>query len=390
MNLFNVYSKLQIELKYGIGAYLFDKNEKKYLDFYGGHAVISIGHSHPYYIKNIKYQIDKIGFYSNTIHITQQQKLAKLLGKISNYQDYNLFLCNSGAEAVENALKLSSFQTKKDKIIAFKGAFHGRTSGAVAITDNKTIITKFNNKHNVIFLNYSDLDQLEYEMKKGDVCAIITEGIQGVSGIIDPGNKFFHHVSMLCKKYKIIFIIDEVQSGYGRTGHFFAHQYFDNLIQPDLITVAKGMGNGFPIAGVLIHPKFHSFHGMLGTTFGGNYLACAAGIAVLEIIQKDNLIYNASKLGGFIIHKLSKISAIQEIRGRGLMLGLRFKFPIFKLHSILIKTYQTFVGISSDPYIIRLLPPLNITMIEIDLFIFNLQMALEDLKYEKEKCKINS
>lgn len=390
MNLFNVYSKIPIELTHGIGPYIFDKNGKKYLDFYGGHAVISIGHSHPYYIKKIKHQIDRICFYSNTINIAQQEQLAELLGIMSNYQDYNLFLCNSGAEAVENALKLSSFQTKKDKIIAFIGSFHGRTSGALAITDNKKIITKFNNKHNVIFLNYGDLDKLEDEMKKGDVCAIITEGIQGVSGIIDPGSNFFNQASMLCKKYQILFIIDEIQSGYGRTGHFFAHQYFHKSIQPDLITIAKGMGNGFPIAGVLIHPKFAPFYGMLGTTFGGNYLACTAGIAVLEIIKKDNLVQNASKLGQLLIKKLSTISNIKEIRGRGLMLGLSFNFPILKLQNILIKNYNTFVGISSDPYILRLLPPLNITPIEVDLFIINLKMALEDLKYEKEKCKINS
>lgn len=390
MNLFNVYSKIPIHLESGIGAYVFDINGKKYLDFYGGHAVISIGHSHPYYTNNIKNQIDKICFYSNTIHILQQQKLAELLGKCSNYEDYNLFICNSGAEAVENALKLSSFQTKKDKIIAFKGSFHGRTSGALAITDNNNIITKFNKKHRVIFLKYNDLDQLECELKKGDICAIITEGIQGVSGIIDPGITFFNQVYTLCKKYKTLFIIDEIQSGYGRTGHFFAHQYCNNTIRPDLITVAKGMGNGFPIGGVLIHPKFKSFHGMLGTTFGGNYLACIAGISVLEIIKNENLINNALKIGKLLIKNLSKISDIKEIRGRGLMLGLCFNFPILKLQNILINNYKTFVGTSSDPNVMRLLPPLSITSTDVNLFIFNLKMALEYLKYEKEKCKINS
>lgn len=390
MNLFNVYSNIPIYLNNGIGAYLFDKDGTKYLDFYGGHAVISIGHSHPYYTNKIKKQVDKICFYSNTIHISQQKKLANLLGIISNYQDYNLFICNSGAEAVENALKLSSFKNKKDKIIAFRGSFHGRTSGALAVTDNKKIITNFNKKHNVIFLKYNDLNKLEYEMQKGDVSAIITEGIQGVSGIIDPGINFFSQASILCKKYKTIFIMDEIQSGYGRTGHFFAHQHFKNKIRPDLITVAKGMGNGFPIGGVLIHPKFKPFNGMLGTTFGGNYLACTAGIAVLEIIKNEKLIYNASKIGKLLIKNLSEISDIKEIRGRGLMLGLRFNFPIFKLQSILYKNYKTFVGISSDPNIIRLLPPLTITPADVDLFIFNLKMALEYLKYEKEKCKINS
>lgn len=390
MKLFNVYSNIPINLKNGIGAYIFDTNGKKYLDFYGGHAVISIGHSHPYYIKNIKNQIDNISFYSNTIHIPQQEKLANLLGRISNYQDYNLFICNSGAEAVENALKLSSFQTKKDKIIAFIGSFHGRTSGALAVTDNKKISTNFNNKHHVIFLKYSDLSKLEDEMKKGDVCAIITEGIQGVSGIIDPGVNFFNQVSILCKKYKTIFIIDEIQSGYGRTGNFFAHQYLNNNIRPDIITVAKGMGNGFPIGGVLIHPKIKPFNGMLGTTFGGNYLACIAAISVLEIIKSEKLIYNASKIGTLLINNLSTISDIKEIRGRGLMLGIRFDFPILPLQNILINHYNTFVGISSDPNVIRLLPPLNITPKDVDLFIFNLKMALEYLRYEKEKCKINS
>lgn len=290
MNLFKVYSIIDIEIIKGRGIYLYDKRNKKYLDFYGGHAVISIGHSHPKYVKNIKKQIEKISFYSNSIKIPEQEKLANMLIEISGYNDYKVFFCNSGAEANENAIKIASFHNKKKKIIAFKKSFHGRTSGAIAITDNYKIISNFNLQHEVKFFTYKDLFRLEKELKKQDTCAVISEGIQGIGGIIDPGIDFFKNLYFLCKKYNTILILDEIQSGYGRTGLFFAHQ--NSGIKPDIITIAKGMGNGFPIGGVIIHPKFKPFNGMLGTTFGGNYLACSSGISVLNIIKNEGLIYN--------------------------------------------------------------------------------------------------
>lgn len=375
MELFDVYPSIPIELYNSKKAYVFDKKGEKYLDFYGGHAVISIGHSHPHYINSIKKQLESISFYSNFIKISQQKELAKLLGNISGYNDYQLFLCNSGAEAVENAIKLASFHTKNKKVIAFKGSFHGRTSGAVAVTDNLKIITQFNAQHEVIFLNYKEIDKLESILQSGDICSVITEGIQGVSGIVDPGMLFFKKTQNLCNKYQTIFIVDEVQSGYGRTGNFFAHQFFK--IRPDLITIAKGMGNGFPIGGVLINSKFQSFHGMLGTTFGGNYLACVAGISVLEVIRDENLVENARKIGLLLIKSLENIHHIKEIRGRGLMIGLYFNFPIKKLKDILLYQEKVFVGISSHPNILRLLPPLNITSNHVELFVFKLKNALK-------------
>ncbi|ACU52833.1 acetylornithine aminotransferase [Candidatus Sulcia muelleri SMDSEM] len=378
MNLFKVYSILDIEIIKGRGIYLYDKRNKKYLDFYGGHAVISIGHSHPKYVKNLKKQIEKISFYSNSIKIPEQEKLANMLIEISGYNDYKVFFCNSGAEANENAIKIASFHNKKKKIIAFKKSFHGRTSGAIAITDNYKIISNFNLQHEVKFFTYKDLFRLEKELKKQDTCAVISEGIQGIGGIIDPGIDFFKNLYFLCKKYNTILILDEIQSGYGRTGLFFAHQ--NSGIKPDIITIAKGMGNGFPIGGVIIHPKFKPFNGMLGTTFGGNYLACSSGISVLNIIKNEGLIYNAKKMGKRLIHSLKEIDEIKEIRGRGLMLGLKFKFKIKKLINILIKNEKIFVGSSLKKKIIRLLPPLTIEEKHIKTFILKLKKALYYLK----------
>ncbi|MFP3037354.1 MAG: aspartate aminotransferase family protein [Candidatus Karelsulcia muelleri] len=378
MNLFKVYSIIDIEIIKGRGIYLYDKRNKKYLDFYGGHAVISIGHSHPKYVKNIKKQIEKISFYSNSIKIPEQEKLANMLIEISGYNDYKVFFCNSGAEANENAIKIASFHNKKKKIIAFKKSFHGRTSGAIAITDNYKIISNFNLQHEVKFFTYKDLFRLEKELKKQDTCAVISEGIQGIGGIIDPGIDFFKNLYFLCKKYNTILILDEIQSGYGRTGLFFAHQ--NSGIKPDIITIAKGMGNGFPIGGVIIHPKFKPFNGMLGTTFGGNYLACSSGISVLNIIKNEGLIYNAKKMGKRLIHSLKEIDEIKEIRGRGLMLGLKFKFQIKKLINILIKNEKIFVGSSLKKKIIRLLPPLTIEEKHIKTFILKLKKALYYLK----------
>ncbi|WP_185850136.1 aspartate aminotransferase family protein [Blattabacterium cuenoti] len=374
MKLFDVYPILDIELNKSTGVYVFDIHGNKYLDFYGGHAVISIGHSHPYYVKALTEQIHKICYYSNSVFISQKNKLAKLLGSISGYENYSLFLCNSGSESNENALKIASFHTGKKKVIAFKGSFHGRTSGSVSVTDNYKIVSPFNAQHETIFHDYKDLDILEEKLKNRDICALIIEGIQGISGIIDPGFDFFCNVWALCKKYDTIFIIDEIQSGYGRTGDFFSHQFYP--IQPDLITVAKGMGNGFPIGGVLIHPKFKPYYGMLGTTFGGNHLACTAGISVLEIIKKENLIENAKKMGEILLQELRLIPSIKEVRGRGLMLGLKFDFPIHDLKNILIYKEKVFVGISNNPYVIRLLPPMSIKINHIKLFIKKLRNAL--------------
>ncbi|BAO66293.1 aspartate aminotransferase family protein [Candidatus Karelsulcia muelleri] len=381
MNLFNVYSIVDIEIIKGRGIYLYDNKNKKYFDFYGGHAVISIGHSHPTYVNNIKKQIEKIFFYSNSIKIPEQEKLASMLLEISEYNDYKVFLCNSGAEANENAIKIASFNNKKKKIIAFKNSFHGRTSGAISITDNKKIITKFNSQHEVKFFSYKDIYLLEEELKKEDTCAVISEGIQGIGGIIDPGIFFFKKIYSLCRKYNTILILDEIQSGYGRTGLFFAHQ--NSGIKPDIITIAKGMGNGFPIGGVIINPKFKPFNGMLGTTFGGNYLACSSGISVLEIIKNECLIYKAKKNGKIFINSLKEIDEIKEIRGRGLMLGLNFNFKIQKLINILIKNENIFVGSSFNKKIIRLLPPLTIEEKHIKTFILKLKKALYFLKNDK-------
>lgn len=374
MKLFEVYTRENLSISHGLKNYLFDNFGNKYLDFYGGHAVISIGHSHPFYIKSILNQLQKIGFYSNSIEIPIQKKLCDKIGNISNYNDYNLFLCNSGAEANENALKIASFLTKKKHIISFKGAFHGRTSGALAVTDNINIISPFNKNHEVSFLSYNLFD-IEKILIKNKTAAIIYEPIQGVGNINVPNDDFIKELSILAKKYKVILIADEIQSGYGRTGKFFAHQY--NKIKPDLITIAKGMGNGFPIGGVLISPKIQLKNGMLGTTFGGNQLACSAAIAVLEIIKKENLMYNAKIMGKYLISELKKINIINEVRGKGLMIGIKFDFLIQNLKKSLLFDHKIFVGTASDPTIIRLLPPLTIQKDEIDIFLKKLKLCLK-------------
>ncbi len=377
MKLFDVYPIIDIEPVKGEGCYVFDKDGEKYLDLYGGHAVISVGHSHPYYVRRIIDQIKLIGFYSNSVVISLQDELAQKLGNISGYEDYFLFLSNSGAEANENALKLASFHTGKSKVIAFKGAFHGRTSGAVAVTDNPAIAAPLNFREHVTFLNFGDIAALENELKKNDTCAVIIEGIQGVSGIVEPGIQFLQQLSALCKKYNVILILDEIQSGYGRTGRFFAHQYAE--IKPDIITVAKGMGNGFPIAGTIISPAFKAKHGLLGTTFGGNHLACVAAIAVLDIIADDRLIESVANVGEYLVEKLKRIPEIKTIRGKGLMLGLEFDFPVNALREILIKEEKVFTGSSSDKNVLRLLPPLTMGETEADLFIGRLTSALSKI-----------
>jgi len=363
---FEVYKLWPVEPVKGSGAKLWDKDGKEYLDMYGGHAVISIGHSHPLYVEAIKSQIEKLGFYSNSVENSLQNILAQKLGKISGYADYSLFLCNSGAEANENALKLASFHTGKSRILAFKGAFHGRTSGAVAATDNPMIRAPFNRSSKVTFIPMNDIGLVEKELSKGDYAAVIIEGIQGVAGIILPDDKFLLDLKRLCEKTKVMLILDEVQSGYGRTGKFFAHQYAG--IKPDMITTAKGMGNGFPIGGVLISPRIAAVAGMLGTTFGGNHLACTAAIAVIDVMEKEKLIGNSTKIGEYIISSLKDSPSIKELRGRGLMIGIALKEGYEKIRERLLFQKSVFTG-SAGSNVIRLLPPLNITKAEADRFI---------------------
>ncbi|MCF6358396.1 MAG: aminotransferase class III-fold pyridoxal phosphate-dependent enzyme [Draconibacterium sp.] len=366
MKLFDVYPLFNITPVKASGCNVWDADGKKYLDLYGGHAVISIGHSHPHYVEKIAYQLSEIGFYSNSIQNPLQTELAQKLGIISGCPDYQLFLCNSGAEANENAVKLASFVTGKKKIISYKKGFHGRTSVAVAITDNPKIIAPVNETDNAIILPFNDVEVTETALKKGDVAAIIVEGIQGIGGINIPEKGFLDKLKKLTEKYDSLLILDEIQSGYGRSGKFFAFQYSN--VQPDLITVAKGMGNGFPIGGVLIKPEIKPWYGMLGTTFGGNHLACAAGIAVLDVIHQEKLVENSEKVGKYLMEKLTEISLEYEIRGKGLMIGLEFKFPIKELRQKLLFDFGIFTGVSGQN-IIRLLPPLNLTISEANQFL---------------------
>lgn len=366
MELFDVYSLWNIEPVKAKGCHVWDNEGNEYLDLYGGHAVISIGHSHPVYIKAISDQVEKIGFYSNSVLNSLQKTLAQKLGEQSGYTDYSLFLCNSGAEANENALKLASFYTGKSRVIAFKEAFHGRTSGAVAITDNPDIQSPFNSGHEVTFSTLNDIASVEAELNKGDVAAVIIEGIQGVAGIFVPEAEFLQQLDQLCKKHNVPLILDEIQSGYGRSGKFFAHQFAD--IKPDLITTAKGMGNGFPIGGLLISPKIEAKKGMLGTTFGGNHLACAAAIAVLDVIKDESLVDNAASVGEYLKEKLLNINGVVDVRGYGLMLGIEFKPEYSSVRNQLLFESHIFTG-GAKNNIMRLLPPLSITKKEIDIFI---------------------
>ncbi|UOR05129.1 aminotransferase class III-fold pyridoxal phosphate-dependent enzyme [Hymenobacter aerilatus] len=366
MELFNVYPLVDITPVRALGAKLWADNGQEYLDFYGGHAVISIGHSHPHYVQRLTEQLQNLGFYSNSVQIPIQRELAQKLGEVSGYPDYTLFLCNSGAEANENALKLASFHTGKNRVVAFKGAFHGRTSGAVAATDNPKIVAPFNAGHAVSFLPY-DLAEVEQALQAGDVCAAIIEPIQGVGGIIMPSDDFLRGLAELCKQYGALLIADEVQCGYGRSGKFFAHQWAG--IQPDVISVAKGMGNGFPIGGILIAPTLKASYGLLGTTFGGNHLACAAALAVLEVIDQENLVAHARELGDYLRQELEANAGAEEIRGLGLMLGIKYDFPVKEVRDKLLSEHHIFVGNASDPGVLRLLPPLNITKEEVDRFL---------------------
>ncbi len=372
MKLFDVYPLFPITPVRASGSWLWDDQGKKYLDLYGGHAVISIGHSHPKYVEAISRQLNAIGFYSNSVQNPLQQKLAEKLGEVSGYSDYQLFLCNSGAEANENAMKVASFVTGRSKIIAFRKAFHGRTSAAVASTDNPKIVAPINASHHIQFVPLNDTAVFDSVMND-EIAAVVIEGIQGVGGIHVPETSFLNHLEKQCRKYGDMLILDEIQSGYGRSGKFFAHQYAD--IRPDLITTAKGMGNGFPIGGVLIHPDIKPWSGMLGTTFGGNYLACAAALAVLEVIEKENLMTNALEMGNYLTESILSLNVFSELRGKGLMLGFDAPEQHKTLRKDLLFQHHVFTG-ESSPNTIRLLPSLALTRDESDFFLEALQSCL--------------
>lgn len=375
MNLFDVYPLYDITPVKGDGVYVFDQNGTKYLDLYGGHAVISIGHAHPTYVNAVSEQVQKLGFYSNSIKNPLQEELAQKLGKISGCENYNLFLCNSGAEANENALKMASFQTGRSRVVYFENAFHGRTSGVVAVTDNEKIKAPFNTAHQVTKLPFDDTESLERELAKKDVAAVIFEVIQGVGGLDEASAEFYQTSERLCKEHGTILIADEVQSGYGRTGDFFAFQ--KHGIHPDIISVAKGMGNGFPIGGILIDENIRAAHGMLGTTFGGNHLACAAGIAVLDVLKNENLSENAIELFEYVKQRSNEIPQVKRLKGRGLMIGLEFDFEVAALRKELLFKHHIFTGAASNKNLLRILPPLNIQKSHFEQFFKALEVALE-------------
>ena len=375
MPLFNVYPLYDVTPVSAKGVYVYDENNTEYLDLYGGHAVISIGHGHPKYVEAITKQVAKLGFYSNAIQNPIQKKLAAKIEVLSGCSGYQLFLCNSGAEANENALKLASFKTGKSRIIAFKNGFHGRTSAAVAATDNATIIAPINAQQKVTILELNDIEGVKNELEKGDVCAVIVEFIQGVGGLDQANAQFFEQVDVLCKTNNTFFIADEVQSGYGRSGKFFAFQHYN--VTPDIISIAKGMGNGFPIGGIFIHPTIEAKFGMLGTTFGGNHLACVAGLSVLNVIEEDNLMDNVNAMSEYFIKIASTIPQIKKIKGRGLMLGLEFDYEVGDLRKKLIYDHHIFTGGSANKRLLRILPPLNVKKEHINQFFKALVHALD-------------
>jgi acetylornithine/N-succinyldiaminopimelate aminotransferase len=375
MNLFDVYPLFDITPVKAEGAFIWDDKDTKYLDLYGGHAVISIGHSHPHYIKKLTDQLNQIAFYSNAVKMPLQNLLAEHLGKLSSYTDYNLFLCNSGTEANENALKLASFHNGRKKVIAFNDSFHGRTSLSLGATDDAKLSANINKDHEVVFLPMNDEAAFKNAINE-TVCAVIIEGIQGVGGINVPSNEFLKTLERECNNLGVVLILDEIQSGYGRSGKFFAHQY--SGIKPHIITTAKGMGNGFPVAGVLIHPDIKAKHGMLGTTFGGNYLACAASLSVLEVIENENLISNALQIGNFILSELSKMDGVKNVRGLGLMIGIETEGDATLIRKKLLQNEKIFTGFSSGKNTIRLLPPLNTGMNEAKLFLNALNKILQE------------
>lgn len=375
MNLFDVYSLYDIEPVRGEGSYVYDSDGTRYLDLYGGHAVISVGHAHPRYVKAIADQVARLGFYSNSVQNSLQTRLARRLGKISGYDDYSLFLCNSGAEANENAIKLASFHTGKSKVLAFDKAFHGRTSGAVAATDNPAIVSPFNRTLNVEFARLNDIADVERHLASGEFCAVIVEGIQGVAGIRMPEDDFLRQLRDLTERLGVVLIADEIQSGYGRSGKFFAHQY--SGIRPDIITCAKGIANGFPMGAVLISPVFEACKGMLGTTFGGNHLACAAALSVLDIIEDENLIDNAASVGQYLIDRLKKMPQLKEVRGRGLMIGVEIEGSASEMRKRLLFDHHIFTG-GAGATTVRLLPALNLSKEQADIFLKEFQNLLNE------------
>jgi acetylornithine/N-succinyldiaminopimelate aminotransferase len=375
MSLFNVYPLFDITPTRAKGVYVYDKNNTKYLDLYGGHAVISIGHSHPRYVAAITNQVQKLGFYSNAIQNPLQTKLATKLTALSGCKGYQLFLCNSGAEANENALKLASFHTNKAKILAFKNSFHGRTSAAVAATDNAKIVALLNAQQKVDFVALGDLEAVENILKAAKTCAVIIECIQGVGGLDESTTAFYQGLAILCKTYNTVLIADEIQAGFGRTGDFFSFQ--KHHITPDIISMAKGMGNGFPIGGILIHPRIKASFGLLGTTFGGNHLACAASLAVLDVLDEEKLMQNVTAISAYFKEKATTISKIKVIKGRGLMLGLEFDFPIAELRKKLIHKHHMFTGSAKNPNLLRILPPLTVTKKHFDHFFEALKEELK-------------
>ncbi|TGV03535.1 aspartate aminotransferase family protein [Flavivirga rizhaonensis] len=378
MPLFDVYPLYNVTPVSGKDILVYDNEGTEYLDLYGGHAVISIGHAHPNYVEAITNQVNTLGFYSNAIQNPLQKQLADKLEALSGCQGYELFLCNSGAEANENALKLASFKTGKKRVVAFSNGFHGRTSAAVAATDNKNIIAPINAQQAVTILPLNDIEGVKRELEKGDVCAVIVEFIQGVGGLDQGTTAFFEQVDALCKANNTMFIADEIQCGYGRSGKFFAFQHYN--VTPDIISLAKGMGNGFPIGGILIHPDIESKHGMLGTTFGGNHLACAAGLAVLKTIEGENLIENTNIISEYFIEKAKTIPQIKNIKGRGLMLGLEFDFEVGDLRKALIYNHKIFTGGASNKKLLRILPPLTIKKEHVDQFFEALTKALVEIE----------
>ena len=378
MNIFDVYPLYNITPVKALDFTITDKDGVKYLDLYSGHGVISIGHTHPKYVAKLKNQLDNIGFYSNAIQNPLQVELAEKLGKLSGCEEYSLFLCSSGAEANENALKLASFHTNKSRVISFENAFHGRTSAAVATTDNKKIVAPINAQQVVTFLPLNNIDLVEAELKNGDVACVIIEGIQGVGGLNEGTTKFFQALEKICKKNDVVLILDEVQSGYGRSGKFFAFQHHN--INPDIICLAKGMGNGFPIGGIMISPKFKASYGLLGTTFGGSHLACAAGIAVLDAIESQNLMDNVNSVYAYFLEAIKQVPEVIKVKGKGLMLGVEFDFDVSVLRKKMIVEKHIFTGNANNKNLLRILPPLTINKEAIDTFIIALKETLSELK----------
>lgn len=373
MKLFDVYPLFDVNIVRGKGCHVWDDKGTEYLDLYGGHAVISIGHAHPHYVEALSKQVATLGFYSNSVINKLQQEVADRMGELCGYDDYQLFLINSGAEANENALKLASFHNQRTRVVSFAKAFHGRTSLAVEVTDNPKIIAPVNANNHVTYLPLNDTEAMKAELGKGDVCAVIIEGIQGVGGIQLPTTEFMQALRQECDKTGTVLILDEIQSGYGRSGKFFAHQY--NGIRPDMITMAKGIANGFPMGGVLISPKFTPVYGQLGTTFGGNHLACAAAIAVLDVMKSEHLVENAATVGARLLEELTHFKQIKEVRGRGLMIGMEFEEPVKEIRKRLLFEQKVFTGVSGTN-VIRLLPPLCLSQAEADEFLERLHRVL--------------